>query len=253
VSAVFVIEWTFSPPDYFEQSIHINRDTYNMWIESGKVEARVKDENYDEEHHMRDQLHESLNDRFLGVQLFNHIPFDLSKPSIYKLHPDGRKDLFINVESMVMVMDVESVDLLVKDESGNVVGDTRRDRIEKKETLAELVEKYRRVDPIVDSLITSYHNAVIDPDNELVHLYEIRDALQDRFGGGQVARNELGLSRVDWSRLGYLANKAPVKQGRHRGQKVGALRDATNEELNEARNIAQKMIMAYMDFLENQP
>ena len=91
----------------------------------------------------------------------------------------------------------------------------------------------------------------MDPDNELVHLYEIRDALQDKFGGKNPACYELGLNLVDWGRLGDLANNR--KQGRHRGQQVGALHDATNEELNEARTIARKMILGYLEFLENQP
>ena len=80
MSAVYVIEWTFSPPDYFEQSISIERDDYEMWIERGKVEARVKEEHYDDEHQMRDQLHEFLNDRLLGVQLLIHQPYELSIP-----------------------------------------------------------------------------------------------------------------------------------------------------------------------------
>ena len=33
-------------------------------------------------------------------------------------------------------------------------------------------------DSIVHSMMMSYHNAIHDPDNELAHLFEIRDALQ---------------------------------------------------------------------------
>jgi hypothetical protein len=251
MSAKYVFEWTFSPPDYFEETIHIERDDYEMWIDMGEVKAEVKEEHYGEQ--MRDQLHESLNDRFLGVQLLTHQLYELSRPSMSKLHPDGGRDLFIQLESGVLVTDGATVDFIVKDKNGNVVSDTRRERIEKKKSLAEMIEKYKGTDPVVDSFTTSYHNAVMDPDNELVHLYEIRDALQDKFNGSKAARNNIGVSRSEWSRLGYLANEAPIKQGRHRGQQVGALRDATNDELNEARNIARNMILAYIDHLERRP
>ncbi len=94
--------------------------------------------------------------------------------------------------------------------------------------------------------------AVNEPNNELVHLYEIRDALSTKFGGENAARTKLAISNANWSRLGQLANSAPLRQGRHRGKKVGELRDATESELKETRNIARNMIEAYFDYLEKQ-
>jgi pimeloyl-ACP methyl ester carboxylesterase len=85
-----------------------------------------------------------------------------------------------------------------------------------------------------------------DPDNELVHLYEIRDALTERLPD---ARTKLGITRSEWSRFGQLANDEPLRQGRHRGTNVGNLRDATEGELQEARRIARKMIEAYLGLL----
>jgi len=248
---IVVLEWKFSPPDYFEEPIHIKRDDYIMTISNGTVEARIRPEIYDKDQSMRDRLYSSLNDRFLGVQLFSHKPYELSKASMYRLHPDGRKDITIFPESCVMTMTMGEPDIIVTDKDGKIIGDSKNARVQKKRELAELVEKYRQKDFFVASLLKSYNEAVNDPDNELVHLYEIRDAIAEKFGGEPGARSGLGITGTQWSRLGKLANDEPLKQGRHRGKNPGILRDATEGELKEARGIARNLVKAYLDYLES--
>ena len=249
---VVMLEWKFSPPDYFEEVIRIDRQTYFIIIENGRIEARIDPTAYDQEHRMRDELHEALNDRFLGVQLLTHKQYELSKASMHRLHPDGRKGVTIFAEPIAIKITGHSADVIMKDKDGNIIGDTRRDRIEKKKELAELAEKYRSKDQVVGSILKSYKSAITDPDNELVHLYEIRDALSSRFEGEGTARTTLGISNSKWSRLGKLANDEPLRQGRHRGKKVGELRDATESELKETRGIARNMIEAYFEYLEDE-
>ena len=247
---IVVLEWTFSPPDYFEDRIDLNRDDYEMVIDRGKVEARIRPEVYDTIPSTRDDLHFALNDRFLGVQLLTHKPYELSKASMYRLHPDGRKDITVFVEPLVVTLSLGAPDIIVKDKDGNVISDSRKDRIEKKKELADLAETYRRIDPTTASLLKSSQAAVNDPNNELVHLFEIRDAVSKKFGGKSAARDALKISSTQWSRFGHLANDEPLKQGRHRGKSPGTLRDATETELMEARNIARRLVEAYLEYLE---
>jgi hypothetical protein len=246
---IVVLEWTFSPSDYFEDLVHIKRDDYEMVIDSGKVEAKIKPDVYQKNAKMREDLHRALNDRFLGVQLLTHKSYQLSKASMYRLHPDGRKDVTLFVESCEIVSLVGGVDLIVRDKNGNVVSDSKKDRIKKKKELAELVEKYRKKDATLSSLLKSYQMSVNDPNNELVHLYEIRDALSKKFGGESAARDALNISSTQWSRFGQLANNEPLKQGRHRG-KFESLRDATEAELMEARNFARHLVESYLMYLK---
>ena len=145
---------------------------------------------------------------------------------------------------------VGAVDIVMTDKDGNVISDSRRERIQKKQGLAELAEKHRWKDPFLTSMLKSYSDAVNDPGNELVHLYQIRDSLSKQFGGESKVRNILGIGQTQWSRLGKLANDEPLKQGRHRGKNPGALRDATEEELKEARSIARELVEAYLNHLE---
>ena len=247
---VVVLEWTFSPSDYFEEEIVIERDTYTMTIGHGTVEAWVDPAAYDQEHKMRSYLHNMLNDYFLGVQLSTHGVYTLSQASMYKPLANGRKEHTIFLESIVSSSSVSAVDLVVKDKDGNIISDSRKERIDKVRRLSELIAKHRPKDKVLNSVLISHQTALEDPHNELVHLYEIRDALSDKFGGENNARAELTVTKAKWSRLGKLANDEPLRQGRHRGRKVRELRDATKSELAEARSIARTMIEAYLEYLE---
>jgi hypothetical protein len=169
---VVVLEWSFSPPDYFEEAIHIERETYSMTIDNGKVEARIDPAAYDREYKMRDKLREELSAYFLGAQLLAHTPYKLSgASSMYRLHPDRRRDVTVFPETCHITVSIGIPDIIVaKDKDGNIVSDSRRDRIEKRKKLAELAAKYRPQNKVVASILASYNMAVNDPSNELVHL-----------------------------------------------------------------------------------
>ena len=249
-SDIVVLEWSFSPSDYFEVPIPISRNDYEMLIDNGKVEAKIRPEVFENNPTMRDDLTKTINDRFLGAQLLSHKPFELSKASMYRLHPDGRKDITIFAEPISATVSI-SADIMITDKNGKVTFDSKTERIEKKKKLSELSEKYLKSDPTAASLLNSYKMAVQEPNNELVHLYEIRDALSKKFGCESAARHALNISSHQWSRLGLLANHEPLKQGRHRGKNPGVLRDATESELMEARHIARAFVEAYILYLEH--
>ena len=148
-------------------------------------------------------------------------------------------------------MSVETIDTVHKDKDGNIVSDSRRDRIEKKKKLAELVAKHRSKDKTLESILGFYKAAIYDPYNELVHLFDIWEALENRFNKKKAALITLGFTERDYNKLGNPANNDPFI-GRHRGKKVGVSRGATEAELEEARGIARNMIEAYLHYLERQ-
>jgi len=250
MNAVVVLEWKFSPRDYFEEAIRISRQDYTMTIADGQVQAKIDSAIYEANPDMRQGLHDALNDRFLGVQLLTHRAYELSPSAMTRVHPDGRRDIFIEAEPGRIVISGGTVDFQVTDKDGNIISDSKRDRIEKKKSLAELVTSHRATDALLASLLRSHGAAVRDPNNELVHLYEIREALSTKFAGENAARSALGISSSQWARMGQLCNNEPLWQGPHRGKTGGALRDATEGELTEARGIARTMIEAYLQHLE---
>lgn len=247
---VVLLEWTFSPGGYFEEPIEICRDDYIMTIVEGKVQATIDSAMYEADSEMRQRLHDSLNDRFLSVQLFNHRSYELSRSSMTRLHPNGRKDIFLEIEpARIVVSATGTLDVLVTDKEGTVIADSKRDRIERQKKLADLVAVHGK-DAVLASLLRSRNAAVRDPNNELIHLYEIRDALSKQFDGDAATQNTLPGIKAGWSRFGNLCNNMPLRQGRHRGNNVGVLRDATERELVEARDYARVMIEAYLQYLE---
>jgi hypothetical protein len=105
-------------------------------------------------------------------------------------------------------------------------------------------------DLTVSKLLQAYTASISDPANEFVHLYEIKDSLKTRFGKKSNVRKILGISDGDWTLIGKLSNDASIRQGRHRGNRQGDLRDATNDELAIARQTAKNMILAYLRYID---
>ncbi|MFC2142631.1 hypothetical protein ACFLR7_06835 [Acidobacteriota bacterium] len=245
-----VLEWIFTPPDYFEEPFRVDRDNYEMTIENGKVEARMEAQYYDSEPDLWIKLHESLYARFLVAQILNAKPFELPTPNMIRILPDGKRHRRMFADSGEYKLHGQPIDFRHTAANGDVLSDTRRERIEKRESLSELVEKHREGNATLQSLLNSLQSSVLDRDNELIHLYEVREALAKKLGGEDEICSTLGISKKEWSELGRLANYEPLKQGRHRGNHASEMRDATEDELIKARRISQTLLEKYLDYLD---
>jgi hypothetical protein len=257
MSTNVILQWQFSPRTYFEEPRQIPHSGCIITIADGKVEARFDASVYDQDPSIREPLHNTVVSLFRGAQLVNQKPYQLSpNPTIIRLASDGSRGVSVEVAwtaGIVLGCAVGcAVDIQVLDKDGKVVRDSRQERIAKRNGLADLAERHAK-DPVALNLLKSFDTAMNDPPNELIHLYEIRDALKTKFGGDGTTPAALSISRRKWSRFGKLADDEPLKQGRHRGIHASALRDATNSELNEARDIARGMIEAYLQYLEKPP
>ena len=245
-----VVEWNYEPKDYFEDNFTIKYDHYGIEIDSGIATARIAPKYIDKIDEIIIEVNQDLESRFLAVQVMTHQKYNLGKPSRYDLKKDGTKKLYIQVDDMIFVTSVSSVDLIVHDANGNVISDTKQDRVDMKKWFSETSAKFRIKDQTLNQMLKSYSSSVSDPNNELVHLYEIRDAASNKFGGENSARSKLGITKKEWSDFGLLANQKPLLQGRHRGSNVGELRQADVSELETARKIASKIVENYMIHLE---
>lgn len=127
MNAVVVLEWNFSPPNYFETRREIKQDNYTMIITDGKVEVTIDSAVYDANPLMRNALHEELNRRFLGVQFCNHKVYELSSPPTpTRVYPDGHRH--ISLEGTVVAVSSVNAEYQVLNKEGMVVADSRRDR-----------------------------------------------------------------------------------------------------------------------------
>jgi hypothetical protein len=244
-----VLEWNYLPKDFFEDRVNIDRESYNLIISDGIAKAQINGEFYDSKNNMRDELHKKLESRFKGAQLVTQKPYKLSNSTMCRLHENGRREFTISPESATHILTTHSVDIIVKDKDGIVVHDTRKERIENRNNLAELAAKFSS-DTLSTSLLESFNNSINDRKNELLHLYEIRDALCAHFKKAENTRKALGITRPAWNRFGKIVNDEPLIQGRHRGQYFGVLREASPSELEEARLFARNLIEAYFAYLD---
>lgn len=250
VEETVVLEWTFTPLDYFETVLHTESDAYSVDVDHGKVIVRANPMAYTDYREMRDAIHKVVDAGFQGVSVLSHQPYQLVGPTVRRLHADGRRDEILFAADIIVRESVGTPDIQVRDRNRTVLSDSRRDRLECKARFAKLAMRYSQGDPTLALSLVSWQAAMRDPADELVHLFEIRDALAKEFGGEVPARTALGISHKDWKQLGKLANDEPLRQGRHRGAHADQLRNATEAELAQARRIARGMLLAYMRHLE---
>ena len=244
-----VVEWSFDPKDYFEDDIMIDYETYNVEIIPGAASAEIPPQYIDDIDKIINEINQDIESRFLAVQVMTHQKYNLSKPSRYDLKKDGSKNFYLQVEGIICASSI-SGDIIVRDANGNLISDTKQKRIDKKKWFSETSAKFRTKDQILNQMLESYSASVSDPNNELVHLYEIRDAASKKFEGEKNARAKLDVTKKEWSDFGLIANKKPLLQGRHRGCNVGELRQADASELGTVRKIASKIVENYMIILE---
>jgi hypothetical protein len=247
----FLLEWTYSPSDFLEAPVIITGPGYELEVEGGCAAARIEPSAYPEDESLRNELQSQLNARFQGAQVLSHRPFKLSNASLMRVYPDGRKDAWLSVVGAVVTIDTAlSVDMICRDAAGNIVRDTKAERIKKTEEVMRLAAKHGTTNETAESILRSYSAAVNDPKNEFIHLYEVVDALGKQFGGKAAAKAALGVD-ASWNRLHKIANEEPFTQGRHRGKMVGKLQDAGKEVLEEARNITRDLIERYLRLIDS--
>lgn len=245
-----ILKWSYTPKDYFEEPLRINREKYELEINNGEVTATFHGMKYENNNRMFEERNSEINDLFMGAQVVNHKSYLLLNFTIQCVHPNGIEDVIIIADPLEIKLS-GTAELLIKDSQCNIVYDSRADRISERKLFAELAAKHIKKDPVAAAIVKSYHTAVNEPNNELIHLYEIRESLKKKFGNKkQKTKIALNITETEWKRLGSLANFEPLRQGRHRGKNPGQLRNATHQELTEARAIAKKMIFAYLKYLD---
>ena len=248
---IIIIEWSYTPKDFFEEPVALDRGNYSIEMDDGQIAAKMPADTFDSDKDLKDRIETEIQNFFLGAQGIRRQPFNISGGSYSRNHPDGRKDVTLVVGASKLKIKGGNVDLIYTDSNGKV-HDTKKERIAQTSRLGELAAKYAASDATAIAILDSFNASVIDPKDELVHLYEIWECLSKHFGNESETRSKLGIPRKRRSRLGQLANDAPLKQGRHRGKHSDSLRDATQDELNEARQIALQMMTGYLEYLESQ-
>jgi hypothetical protein len=240
------VEFTYTPATFLESPITQSRPDYQLEVSEGSAKATLAA--------VQDPVPDALiaairshAESILGArQLLTHRPYKLDeRPRTVQARSDGTSNVGLHLGTGALILEGHAPDIVVTDPTGKVLRDTRSERIADQERSINTMADAAGRDALLRELMDSYRAAVDDPDNEMLHLYEIRDALQKHFGGKEQAQRAVGVSGTKWGRLGILANVDPIEQSRHRGFHPSGRRPATAKELEEARSIAVKLIEGF--------
>jgi hypothetical protein len=238
------VVWTYRPADFFEAPYRHQATEYDLLIEAGKAVAVLRVAQDPVEARLEDSIRTLVESVCAIRQLQVHRKYDVEGPTFYQ-HGGGHQNVAIRIGSAEIVTVAGQSDIIVRDAAGNVVRDTKAQRIAEDTSMLELLAPKLAHSSSLRSAVASYSRSVSDPSNELVHLYEVRDALKKHYGGEDKARVALNITRPEWQRLGVLANVEPLEQGRHRGNHATGRRSASESELQEAREIVRRWIIAF--------
>lgn len=239
------LEWTYEPSSYFGVATKFAFADGEITVQNGKASGKFNASFFDQRE-FRDEAQEFLMFKFFAQQVQVHKLFNLSPASVALELPDGRRNYRTNVEAAGIATD--TFNITTSDKERNIIADERAERLEKQQLFRTRVNKIISCDPVLKRLLQSFNNAFEDKDNSLIHLFEVRDAIEVTFySDARKARNAVGLSKADWNILGKIANHEPILEGRHRGEHK-VLRKMTSGELSEALRIAQSIIEGYLDY-----
>lgn len=244
-----ISEWDFSPEDLFEGECDFSIPGCEILVASGTFKVTVTDRLSRSDAMIRADVEQELRALLAGAQLLQPEPTSLSLRRFSRATDDGRLGATIFVEADLMVVSEMSVDIVLTDKDGHIISDTKADRVRDKQSSAKRVLCHSD-DPTLRAVVDSFQASRADSENELIYIFEIRDALNRRFGGQSEALRILGVKQ-EWNCIGRLANNTEIREGRHRGIfRATGLRRATSDELRQARESATRMIEAYLDHLD---
>lgn len=245
------LEWSYTPKSFLETEYNLDFDGVKIHFVNGEITIHTDELSLQDNPFFVTNAEKTIRNFLNGISIYSHASYKLSRKPTKRFDKDGSIKQTAVIKSIVGEVTVSShVEFQVTDKDGNVIRDSKKERIEEKKTWGYLVS---RADDQTQKLIDSYLNAINDKENEAVHLYEIRDFVSKKLGGNEKARKKLSISKSDWNLLGKVANELPILEGRHRGKHFDKLRKATKEELNSARMVAKAILISYLKHLESIP
>jgi len=236
------LEWIYQPVDFFEVVYKYAYPDFQMTVENGRALAVLTTPHDPVAPGLQQRIADCMAGIFLARQLRTHREFDLGPPTV-QAHYGSTTTTTKAFTVGGIVAEAIPPDVITTDVDGNV-HDTRAERIAQQAATLDLFASKLSRGSVLRRMLESYSHAVDDPDDEWIHLYEIRDALGTHYTSHRKARAAVGITEGEWDRVGVLANVEPILQGRHRGHRDN-LRPATREELLEVRQIVRGWIETF--------
>ena len=211
--------WSYEPRDLFEQAENLEIEGDILRVEAGAAVATFSGDQSKDlvlQGRLTDELHRLLVGQAFARRKSAGL---IRSPSVVVVDDAGNRAVTLVVEDCVHVHASGQADILARDADGQIVRDTRAERIARQHNVRGRVAHWLARDPFLATLIDTHRRAAEDSPNFLVHLYAIREAVRVKFASEPQAKFTMGISSAKWTRLGLLTNELPLQEGRHTGER----------------------------------
>jgi hypothetical protein len=237
------LTWTYEPADFFEVRYERDFGRWRLSLETGQAVASMAGGQPSQA--IENEIARLVKSVFQTRALQRRQQFKLEDRARVVEFRGDKRNIFLRLESASIRVTVGQVDAIVRSADGTIIRDTRAERIASEKSEVDDLSAKAQQSATLRRMLESFQIAIDDPENELTHLYEIRDALGKTFGSDKAAKDALGIGSSQWSTFGQLANDEPLLEGRHRGKHANRLRHATPEELSTVREMARDWIRIF--------
>jgi hypothetical protein len=244
-----VLSWQYEPIDYFDDKLHFDFNGFKIEVSSGLINAEITSFDITNLSTLQKSLIVAIESPFIARRIIYDKEYSIGIATTTFKNKYGVSGAYISVPNATICIKAFPPEIMLIDANGVVLSDTKKDRDNQEAALRELLLTNMSKDRALRRMVKSYLTAMSDHSNELLYLYEIRDAASEIFQGAHKARKRLCVPESDWQYLGKIANESPVLEGRHRGKHLDDLRSATHEEKIRARGIALDIIIKYINII----
>lgn len=253
--------WRYSPEDYLGDLNKLVVIDYELDISHAEIKVTIPEHVYDSTTKAFYEVKKILESIFDSAMVVNNVAYSIKCTNINNYPSNGQVGVVLWPENCVCTSFVESISIKQYDENGKLVYDQeeedakkiKADIEEKKELSSIFVSLSVGVlhDELANKMVSSYKKSLENDKYTLVHLYEIRDALNIHFKHKKEAIKALNISKDIWGKIGELANSKAVKGSRHEGKYSGQLAEPSEAFIKEARESAKQLIQAYYVYRQN--
>lgn len=242
-----ILEWSYIPSDLIDGVLEFEKYGGRVVAQNGRAKAEFDECDYRADSDLAGKLLHTLQARIAPIERRKHQAAEFSTfPTLTVTHPDGASEVYLEGHASVRISDHLVIQII---RNGVVIVDSAQEQADEEARQGEILECHAD-DALLSQILASHKNALKDRNNEFVHLYEILDALEKKFGRFYRVADSLAF---DVSRLKAFqaACNTPTTASRHRGSASGPLRRPTQGEYETARSVAWDLVMAYATFLDS--
>ncbi len=245
------MKWKLSPTDYLKGYEEELFSRFQAKIEGDEIIISRETTDSIDPQIEQNQAQEKIFNFLTSISLAHkRIPFTCV-PSGLEIESGENSTLYAQgIIGSYSVMRTD-LDFILTNSDGEVIRDSKRERMTHQKELYELINKYG-ADKVALKILDSYNNALKHDEKSLLYLYEIREALKNVFNGAVVTIKSLNLSSTEWDDFGHLTNKSSVRESRHNWKNLDLTHNITDQDRNFAFTFGQTMIEKYLRYLQQE-